>query len=186
MGPRARMDDLKKRNTFLSAGIQPANLPTGIVVTKLTAIASDLNSSTISLYVSLYSKCFRDWDLPRYHRPTYCQVLRSLPLKAQPPCPTNRNYTPVYLTNVFRNYKHKRPKHTNLRNEKFYLCLLLILLKEKRIRSRECFYGSTYIINTPLFSLWRNKPTRLRPPPCRGFMITLRHTTLGRTPLNEW
>jgi hypothetical protein len=26
----------------------------------------------------------------------------------------------------------------------------------------------------------------LRPPHCRGFMITLRHTTLGSTPLDEW
>jgi len=24
------------------------------------------------------------------------------------------------------------------------------------------------------------------PPPCRGFTITLRHTTIGRTSLNEW
>ena len=29
-------------------------------------------------------------------------------------------------------------------------------------------------------------PSRPRPPHCRGFMITLRHTTLGRTPLDGW
>jgi len=26
----------------------------------------------------------------------------------------------------------------------------------------------------------------LRPPHCQDFEITLRHTTLGRTPLDEW
>ena len=36
------------------------------------------------------------------------------------------------------------------------------------------------------FLLWRNSPSGPRPPRCRGFMITLRHTTLGRTPLDEW
>jgi hypothetical protein len=29
-------------------------------------------------------------------------------------------------------------------------------------------------------------PSGPRPPHCRGFTITLRHTTLGRTPLDEW
>jgi hypothetical protein len=29
-------------------------------------------------------------------------------------------------------------------------------------------------------------PSRARPPYCRAFMIVLRHTTVGRTPLDEW
>ena len=29
-------------------------------------------------------------------------------------------------------------------------------------------------------------PSRPRPPHCRGFTITLRHTTFGRTPLDKW
>jgi hypothetical protein len=29
-------------------------------------------------------------------------------------------------------------------------------------------------------------PSGPRPPRCRGFTITLRHNTLGRTPLDEW
>ena len=29
-------------------------------------------------------------------------------------------------------------------------------------------------------------PSGPRPPHCRGYTITLRHTTLGRTPLDEW
>jgi len=29
-------------------------------------------------------------------------------------------------------------------------------------------------------------PSGPRPSRCRGFMITLRHTTLGWTPLDEW
>jgi hypothetical protein len=33
---------------------------------------------------------------------------------------------------------------------------------------------------------WRNSPSGPRPPHYRGFMITLRHTTLGRTPLDKW
>jgi len=33
---------------------------------------------------------------------------------------------------------------------------------------------------------WRNSPSGSRPPHFRGFMITLRHTPLGRNPLDEW
>jgi len=33
---------------------------------------------------------------------------------------------------------------------------------------------------------WRNSHSGPRPLHYRGFMITLRHTTLGRTPLDEW
>jgi len=33
--------------------------------------------------------------------------------------------------------------------------------------------------------LWLDSPSELKPPPCRGFEITLRHTTLGRTPQDE-
>jgi len=33
---------------------------------------------------------------------------------------------------------------------------------------------------------WCNSPSGLRPPHYRGFMITLRQTTLRRTPLDEW
>ena len=29
-------------------------------------------------------------------------------------------------------------------------------------------------------------PSGSRPPHCRGFMITVRHSTLGRTPLDKW
>jgi hypothetical protein len=38
----------------------------------------------------------------------------------------------------------------------------------------------------PFFSPWRNSPSGPRPPHYRGFMIALRHTTLSRTPLDEW
>ena len=50
-----------------------------------------------------------------------------------------------------------------------------------------------YVPHAPPFSSfficflpWRNSPSGPRPPHCRGFAITLRHTTLGRTPLDEW
>jgi len=36
------------------------------------------------------------------------------------------------------------------------------------------------------FLLRRNSPGGPMPPHYRGFVITLRHTTLGRTPLDEW
>jgi len=35
------------------------------------------------------------------------------------------------------------------------------------------------------FLPWRSRPSRPRPPHFRGFMITLRHTTVGRTPIDE-
>ena len=48
----------------------------------------------------------------------------------------------------------------------------------RRSHVRECVYIS-------FFLQWRNSPSWPRPPHCRGFTITLRHTTLGRTPLDE-
>ena len=36
------------------------------------------------------------------------------------------------------------------------------------------------------FLPWRHSPSGPRPPHCRGFIITLRHTTLSRTPLDWW
>jgi len=39
--------------------------------------------------------------------------------------------------------------------------------------------------HTPFFYRGATAPSRPRPPHCLGFMITLRHTTLGRTPLDE-
>jgi hypothetical protein len=38
----------------------------------------------------------------------------------------------------------------------------------------------------PLFFPWRISPSGPGPPHSRGFTITLRHTTLGRTPLDQW
>jgi hypothetical protein len=37
-----------------------------------------------------------------------------------------------------------------------------------------------------LFLPWRNSPSGPRSPHCQGFTITLRHTTLVMTPLDEW
>ena len=36
------------------------------------------------------------------------------------------------------------------------------------------------------FLPWRNSTSGTGPPNYRGFMIILRHTTIGRTPLDEW
>ena len=45
VGPRARRDDSKQRNSLDPAGIRTANLPTRILRTILFAVISDLNSS---------------------------------------------------------------------------------------------------------------------------------------------
>ena len=37
-----------------------------------------------------------------------------------------------------------------------------------------------------VFFPWLDSPSELRTPHCWGFEITLRHTTLGRTPLDKW
>jgi hypothetical protein len=37
-----------------------------------------------------------------------------------------------------------------------------------------------------IFFSWFDSPRGSRPPHCRGFEITFRHTTVGRTPLDEW
>ena len=42
------------------------------------------------------------------------------------------------------------------------------------------------IIFSCFFLSRRNRPTGSGPPHCRGLTITLRHTTLGTTPLDEW
>jgi len=43
------------------------------------------------------------------------------------------------------------------------------------------FSSSCYLMSF----LWLDSPSELKPPPCRGSEITLRHTTLGRTPRDE-
>ena len=42
------------------------------------------------------------------------------------------------------------------------------------------------ILKTSFFSHGKTAPCGPGPPHYRGFTITLRHTTLGRTPLEEW
>jgi hypothetical protein len=42
------------------------------------------------------------------------------------------------------------------------------------------------LIRSIKFSLWPTATSGPRPPVCRGFMITLRHTTLGKTSLDDW
>jgi len=45
---------------------------------------------------------------------------------------------------------------------------------------------SCCVVMFNFFLPWLNSPSGPRPPHYRGFTITLRHTTLGRTPLDEW
>jgi len=37
-----------------------------------------------------------------------------------------------------------------------------------------------------IFGSWLDNRSGPRPPHCRGFAITLRHTTIGSSPLEEW
>jgi hypothetical protein len=47
-----------------------------------------------------------------------------------------------------------------------------------------CFYHKAETVS---FFAWCNSPlVGQRPPHYRGFAVTLRHTTLGRTPLDDW
>jgi hypothetical protein len=47
-------------------------------------------------------------------------------------------------------------------------------------------YSNFFSIKLFLPSMTQQPPIGPRPPHYRGFMITLRHTTLGRMPLDEW
>jgi len=48
----------------------------------------------------------------------------------------------------------------------------------------DCMY--TFICLFSIHFLRLGSPNGLRPPLCRSFETTLRHTTLSRTPLDEW
>jgi hypothetical protein len=100
IGPRARMDDLKQRSIFVSAGIRTANLLIRILGTILTAVYSDLNSSYKFLVCVSLFEMLRDWAHPHYHPPTYSQIFCSLPLTSEPPCPTNRELNSSRLDNI--------------------------------------------------------------------------------------
>jgi hypothetical protein len=51
--------------------------------------------------------------------------------------------------------------------------------------NKPLFYISIYHVII-YFSPWLDSPSGPRPPHCWGSSITLRHTTLRRTPLDEW
>jgi hypothetical protein len=59
-----------------------------------------------------------------------------------------------------------------------------------RTRSRNTFVGKGICQlqakrSLLRYFLWLGNPSGPRLPPCRGFEITFRHTTVGRTPLDE-
>jgi len=54
---------------------------------------------------------------------------------------------------------------------------------EQRINARFQRYASFRFVTTDFFSSWLDSPCGSRPPLCLVFEITLRHTTLSRTPL---
>jgi hypothetical protein len=46
--------------------------------------------------------------------------------------------------------------------------------------------GRVFEVNVIILFLWFDSPSGPGPPHFRGFAIAVRHTTLGRTPLNGW
>jgi len=67
--------------------------------------------------------------------------------------------------------------------------LTVVRLKDcrKRRRTFSFRYQNCYLVYSEFpFSSWLDSPSGTRPHSCRGFTITLRHITLGRTPLEVW
>jgi hypothetical protein len=60
-----------------------------------------------------------------------------------------------------------------------------------KLQEEAAIHGVIFLTILPLHYLilhyysWFDSPSRSRPTHCSGFEITLRHTTLGRTPLDE-
>jgi len=80
-------------------------------------------------------------------------------------------------------YNHLIEGHTNFMNFNY---LLSVTSKMPHTNQGE---RDTELIIYSLLLPWRNSPpppSGPRPPYFRGFMITLRHSTVGRNPLDEW
>jgi len=62
------------------------------------------------------------------------------------------------------------------------------LNKKNCLRKQNRYSSGQYItlISNPTPPPWYDSPSWLGSPHYRGFMIELRHTTFGRTPLDEW
>jgi len=71
-----------------------------------------------------------------------------------------------------------RPKPSK---QKKYLCLGSHNFVSLFDGVRNCL---SRLFSLPFF-LWSNRPTRAKPPHCRGFKITYRHNALGRTSVDE-
>ena len=64
----------------------------------------------------------------------------------------------------------------------------ILNLKNNFTRDKKHFLSYTQLTLGPIFyvTMAQQPPSGPRLPHCWGFMITLRHTTTGRTPLDEW
>jgi hypothetical protein len=61
------------------------------------------------------------------------------------------------------------------------------MTKRQTNNSKPSFLNRTNAVSSlPFFSRGSTSPSGSGPPHYRSFTITLRHTTLGRTPLDEW
>ena len=84
---------------------------------------------------------------------------------------------PKYFNNIF----------ALMQLSNIFVSLVLIQSRFFRHVMKKTFYiGLIYFYYHYYYFHDTTAPRRQRPPHCRGFTITLRHTTLGRTPLGEW
>jgi hypothetical protein len=70
----------------------------------------------------------------------------------------------------------------------FFVCIDLTDLYDEgqiAINYEAPCYTVFFLLLFDVIFLWLDNPTELKPPPCRGFEITFRNTTLGRTPQDE-
>jgi hypothetical protein len=68
-----------------------------------------------------------------------------------------------------------------------YIHGYFLLLFEKCLSYTKAWrWSKRAVIRILHFLSWLYSPSGPRPPHCWGFEITFRHTTLGRTPLDEW
>ena len=85
---------------------------------------------------------------------------------------------------TFRNFA-KAPKMDRLSTGRLQKPWLIRATEKRDLTPRQDLAPSSLSV-TIFFPPRRNSPSGPRPPHFRGFTITPRHTTLGRTPLHEW
>ena len=113
------------------------------------------------------------------------------------------NFVCWHLIGVFRRAfeltdAQENKKQTSTARAEFNIKIPMFDLRKENARDGHCDGGiatisgykiivttDSYFRRTPCIFLWFDSPSEPRPPHYWGLAITLRHTTLGRTPLEE-